>query len=248
MRAIIVAAGRGHRLGPATAKKPKCLIEIAGKTILERELEALRANGIHDVVLVRGYMGSTIKYPDIRYRENTEFKDNNILASLFAAEDCMDEDFIFSYSDILYGPSVVAKLLESRGDIALVVDVGWKRRYEGDAMQRFAKSEFVKVREGLVTEIGMNTIRPDEAYGEFIGLAKFKKPAAEEMRRAYKAAGRSTPFHHAPDTKKAYLTDMIEELIGRGWAVSSVDIQGGWLEIDTREDLEIAKRTIAGKR
>jgi hypothetical protein len=91
-------------------------------------------------------------------------------------------------------------------------------------------------------------IRPDEAYGEFIGLAMFKEPAAEAMRRAYRqAAGRSTAFHHASGIKEAYLTDMIEELIGRGWPVWSVDIQGGWFEIDTARDIGAAEMAIERK-
>ncbi|GAF77349.1 unnamed protein product, partial [marine sediment metagenome] len=123
MKAIIVAAGPGSRLNPLTNERPKCLLEVGGKTILERALEALRANGIERIAIVRGYRSQLIDYPNVTYYENPNFRENNILRSLFYAEREMDDDFIFSYSDIVYSSDIVAKLIEREADIALTVDV-----------------------------------------------------------------------------------------------------------------------------
>ncbi|MBA7654153.1 hypothetical protein ES703_62028 [subsurface metagenome] len=85
---------------------------------------------------------------------------------------------------------------------------------------------------------------PEEAHGEFIGLAKFTKSGAEAMRATYHQAEKSptVPFQHAASLEMAYITDMIQELVNSGSLVKSVDIKGGWMEIDTPQDLERARQ------
>jgi choline kinase len=245
MKAIIVAAGPGSRLVPITNERPKCLLEVGGKTILERALEALRENGIDRIVVVRGYRSQLIDYPNITYCENPNFRENNILRSLFYAEYEMDDDFIFSYSDIVYSSEIVAKLMECEVDIALTVDIDWLHAYEGRNLHPVSEAELVKVEDGKVVKIGKGVVSPAEAHGEFIGLAKFTKLGAEAMKAAYRRVAEerpSAPFQNAASLDKAYMTDMIQELVDKGSLVQSVNIEGGWMEIDTPQDLERARR------
>ena len=248
MKAIIVAAGPGSRLNPLTNERPKCLLEVGGKTILERALEALRENEINRIAVVRGYYSQLIGYPNITYYENPNYRENNILRSLVYAEREMDDDFVFSYSDIIFGSEIVAKLMNKTADIALTVDVNWKQRYQGRDLHPISEAELVKLENGQVVKIGKEVVRPDEAHGEFIGLAKFTKSGAESMRTAYHriAEERPTaPFQHAASLEKAYMTDMIQELVDNGSLVQSSDIEGGWMEIDTPQDLEEVRRRFA---
>ena len=245
MKAIIVAAGPGSRLMPITNEKPKCLLEVGGRTILERALQALRENEIENIVVVRGYQSHLIAYPNVTYCHNPDFTRNNILRSLFYAEDEMDDDFIFSYSDIIYSSEVVASLIDSEADVALIVDVNWTQTYEGRDQHPISEAELVKVEGGRVVRIGKGVVSTEEAHGEFIGLAKFTKSGAEAMKAVYHRVakeGPAAPFHRAPSLEKAYLTDMIQELVDIGLPVRSVDIEGGWMEIDTPQDLERARR------
>ncbi len=245
MKAIIVAAGPGSRLNPLTNERPKCLLEVGGKTILERALEALRANGIERIVVVRGYRSQLIDYPNVTYYQNPNFRENNILRSLFYAEREMDDDFIFSYSDIVYSSAIVAKLIEREADIALTVDVDWFHAYEGRTLHPISEAELVKVEDGKVVKIGKGVVRPDEAHGEFIGLAKFSRSEAEAMKAAYHRVAEerpAAPFQHAASLDKAYMTDMLQELVDNGSTVQSIDIEGSWMEIDTPQDLERARR------
>jgi choline kinase len=245
MKAIIVAAGPGSRLMPITDERPKCLLNVGGKTILERALAALRENGVEDIVVVRGYKGHLIDYPDITYCHNPEFRKNNILRSLFYAEDEMNDDFIFSYSDIVYSREVVARLLGSEEDISLIVDVNWQQTYKGRDQHPVSEAELVKVENGKVVKIGKEVVRPEEAHGEFIGLARFTKSAADIMRSTYRRVSKdhfADRFQNAASLEKAYMTDMIQELVDSGSLVQSVDIEGGWAEIDTPQDLERAQR------
>lgn len=245
MKAIIVAAGQGSRLTPITDDKPKCLLEIGGKTILQRQLEVLRQCSINDIVVVKGYKKEMLAYPDIRYCENTNYKNNNILRSLFYAESEMDDEFVFSYSDIIFEKSVLEKLLQSKADISLVIDVNWLDHYQHRYQHPVGEAELVMVENNRVIKIGKNIAKPEEAYGEFIGLAKFTRRGAEILRSNYRRAAnqyRNTPFQKAASVEKAYLTDMVQELLDTGYVISNVDIEGGWSEIDTQEDLEKAKR------
>lgn len=249
MKAIIVAAGPGIRLLPFTENKPKCMLEVGGKTILQRNLEVFKENGITDIVIVKGHKSDAINYPNIKYYYNPNYLENNILTSLFYAEKEMRDGFIFSYSDILYSASVLRKLLQSKEDMSLVIDMDWAQRYKGRTLHPIDEAELVVVEDGKVVKIS-KFMNPAIAYGEFIGLAKFTRKGVETLIRNYKRirANKWCGFkaHHrfqdAVSIDKAYLTDMLQELINRGYPIHSVDINGGWLEIDTSQDLQIARR------
>ena len=251
MRAIIVAAGPGSRLKPYTDDRPKCLLDIGGRTILQRAIDALRQNGIEEIAVVRGYRSELINYPDVIYYENPGYMENNILESLFCAEAEMDDGFIVSYADILYGGDIVAKLVSSSGDIALVVDIEWGRRYRGRDQHPVAEAELVRVENGRVAAIGKGVVAPEEAYGEFIGLARFSRSGAEAIRAAYNGILTECPdsrFQRSSSLKTAYLSDMFQELIDSGHVVKTVDIEGGWIEIDTPQDLEEARKQFPDNR
>ena len=239
MKAIIVAAGPGSRLNHLTRNRPKCLLEVGGQTIMERTLGALRANGIEDISVVRGWQSHLIDFPGLTYYHNPDFRDNNILVSLFYAEEAMTGDFVFSYSDIVYTEETVARLLKSEADIAAIVDVNWAKHYVGRDQHPISEAELVKAVDGRILKIGKEEVTPEEAHGEFIGLARFTRAGAELMKVAYHHAMENPdrPFRHAASLRKAYMTDMLQELIDRGMTVASVDIDGGWAEIDTPQDL-----------
>ena len=114
MKAIIVAAGRGQRLGAETDDIPKCMVKVGGRPILHWQLAALAAAGVDDVVIVRGYLGDRIAPPAggprVRFVDNPEWASNNILTSLFYAEDEMRDGFLFSYSDIVFSPVTRARV------------------------------------------------------------------------------------------------------------------------------------------
>ncbi len=243
-KAIIVAAGQPIHLLPLTNDKPGCLLNIGSKAILEREFDALRGCGISQIVVVRGYKGDKIGYPGIQYYDNVDYESSGILKSLFSAEMEIHGEFVFSYSDIIYEKNVLQRLLSANTDIALVVDTDWMRRYDGRDLHPVAEAELTLVEDERITSIGKNIIGIEKAHGEFIGLAKFSPRGAEVLKSSYEQAvvkyGKRR-FHNAPSVEKACFGDMIQELINKGHIVHSVDIQGGWDEIDTIEDLERAR-------
>jgi len=249
MKAIILAAGPGKRLRPLTEDKPKCMLEINNKTILERTMATMRKCGIEEIVVVRGYKKDSINYPNVVYYDNPNYMESNVLKSLFYAEKDMKDGFVLSYSDILYGPNTVQKLLDDDGDISIIVDIDWKKRYEGRTFHPTDEAEIVTVKDNRVQLIS-KFMNPDIAHGEFIGLAKFTPKGAEILMRNHHRIlnnmwckyDKGQRFYDATTLERAYVTDMLQELIDRGYVVRNVDIRGNWIEIDTPQDFERAMK------
>lgn len=242
MRAIIIAAGMGSRLAHHTEERPKCMVEIGGRSILSFILDAFAQNGVDDLHIVRGYLAERLVVDGATYWENPNYRDNNILFSLFCAEPALQGPLLTTYSDIIYRPAVVEQLLQSEADVALVVDREWYRAYEGRADHPPEQAELA-VTDGLrVLEVGKHVTPEQDPLGEFIGLARFSARGAELMRETFHDVrarlGDDDPFQAASLFRKAYLTDLIEEMIQRGADVQAVPIDGGWREIDTVEDLQ----------
>jgi choline kinase len=247
MKAVIVAAGMGRRLNPYTDDRPKCMVPVAGKPILQRQVDALRAHGVDDVIVVRGYLGDRITVDGLRFYENPRFRENNILASLMYAASELDEEFVFSYSDIVFHPDVVATLMATKGDAALVIDRQWMRAYEGRTEHPVPEAELASVESGRVTRVGKRAVPQEQAVGEFIGLARFSGAVGKLMRNEYVRLDKELaggPFGSAPRFEVAYLTDMLNHLIERGSEMRPAFIDEQWREIDTTQDLERAERVI----
>ena len=189
MKAIIIAAGLGIRLNPLTNDKPKCMLEIKGKTILQHQLDAFHANGITDISIIKGYKKEGIDYAGLKYYVNDNYRNNNILNSLFYAEKEMNNEFIASYSDIIFGEDVVGKLKESDGDIAIVVDVDWKGYYEERTEHPINEAENVIFdADNNVVEIGKIVSNKRAVDGEFIGMLKCTKRGAKIFKKYFHKA------------------------------------------------------------
>src|SRR5687767_4845778 len=240
MQAIIIGAGRGQRLMPTTADTPKCFAEVNGRRILDWTLSALRDNGIKRICFIGGYQIDKVRqaYPELTFRHNHDWANNNILASLFYAEDLMTEPFICCYSDILFTPAVIAKTLACGDNAALVVDTLWQTRYTDRTEHPPDDAEKVLVENGAVTRIARD-ISTADAHGEYIGVAQFNAAGAARLVAHYhrcreRFAGR--PFHQAKTFEKAYLIQLFQDMIEAGERFVHVDTPGGYIEIDTQQD------------
>lgn len=246
MKAIIIAAGKGRRLKHYTQDLPKCLLKVGEKTILEWQLNALRSFGISDITIIRGYQAGRIIAPGCKYCFNERFEFNNILGSLMCAVAEIEGDVIFSYSDILYDRRVIDALLRSPHDISAVVDVDWKKLYEGRKDHPIGEAENVLIGPGnKLIEIGKKMTRKAEANGEFIGMVRLSGQGAPLFKSYYDQAKETyweKPFMTANVFENAYVTDMLQYLIQEGVDVHATPIHGGWREIDTVEDYEKACR------
>jgi len=243
MKALIVAAGKGKRLGAYTADLPKCLLPVADKSIIDHQLDALHANGISDIAIVKGYLADTIQRESISSEFiNDDFENNNILSSMMYAADFLDEDTIVSYSDIIYSKEVVATLIDAPYDITAVTDVDWRGRYinRHDHPESEAEKVLFQPHTAVAEKFGKVIDASPEHIGEFIGLYKLSKDGARVFKDAFHEARLkfdNEQFMHAKSFANAYITDMFNYLIQQGNVVNCAFIQKGWWEIDTEEEL-----------
>jgi L-glutamine-phosphate cytidylyltransferase len=246
MKAIIIAAGRGRRLMPTTADTPKCYAEVHGRRLLDHALAAFAGAGITDITFIGGYQIDKVKrdYPQFTFRHNTDWENNNILLSLMHAEDQMADGFICCYSDILFTSDVVKRVLANPADIVLSVDTKWLERYQHRTLHPPDDGEKVQVNNGLVTRVHRG-IAPAEAHGEYTGIAKFTPAGAKALREAFqraKAKYAGKPFREAVVFEKAYLILLFQEMIEAGVKFAHADTPGNYMEVDTQEDFELARR------
>ena len=243
-KALIIAAGLGSRLKKHTENIPKCMLDFGGKTLLQRQLESYKKNGIKDISLIRGYKKEKINYKGIKYFENKDYKNNNILNSIFYAEKVINGNIIISYSDILFDPSVVERTLNSNHDISVVVDIDWRGYYVGRKDHPISEAENVIFNSNNeVEKIGKINTGNEEVHGEFIGMIKLSNRGTEIFKEHYHRLKKlywNKPFQRAKIFQKAYLTDFIQELVDIGIKVHCVIIESGWKEIDTVEDYKKA--------
>lgn len=246
MRVIVIGAGRGRRLMPTTADAPKCFALVAGRRLLDWALEAFQASGLTDICFIGGYQIEKLRaeYPHFTFRHNQNWEHNNILASLFCAEDLMDEPFLCCYSDVLFTADIIKRLSEAHDDMVLGVDTAWLARYEHRSDHPPDDAEKVTVANGQVSRVHRQ-IPEDQAHGEYIGVAKFSAAGAVRLRQHYhrcreQFAGR--PWREAAVFEKAYKILLFQEMIEAGERFTHVDTPGGYIEVDTQQDFDYARQ------
>ncbi|GMV95645.1 MAG: nucleotide sugar-1-phosphate transferase [Phycisphaerae bacterium] len=244
MRAIIIGAGRGSRLKSMTDSQPKCYATIGGRRILDWTLEAFDGAGLADKVFIGGYQIDLIRadYPHLTFCHNAGWENNNILLSLFHAEEYMADGFVCSYADILFRDTVVREALAHPADIVLCVDTRWRERYTDRSQHPEHDAEKVTARGDRVTRIHRE-IPSEEALGEYIGVARFSPRGAGLLREHYhrvRGAFAGRPWREAKVFEKAYLILLFQEMIEQGVPIHFVPTHGDYMEIDTEEDYELA--------
>jgi L-glutamine-phosphate cytidylyltransferase len=248
MRAIIIGAGRGMRLGHRTQDVPKTLVEVMGRPMLDWILDALTAAGLKrkDVVFISGYAENVVRerYPEFTFVTNADWASNNVLASLMCAREWQKEGFLSTYSDIVYDGAIVEKLLGSPHDLVLGCDTRWRRRYVDRSEHPESDAEKLRADGARVLEIG-RTIPSEVAHGEFIGVMKASPQGAEVLAEAFERA-RATfaggPFREGRTFERAYLIDLLQTMLEDGAEIFHEDTPGAYMELDTLQDLAAAER------
>ena len=181
MIGVILAAGMAKRLRPLTDTKPKCLLEVGKRTLLERTVDAMRQAGIQEFLVVTGYRGEmireflTIHYPlsTIHYLDNIDYEHNNNIYSLWmACQKVRGCDFLLMDSDILCDPAAVVRIAQEQTS-ALAVN----RHELGEE-----EMKVVVDADSRITEIS-KTCRPEDAMGESVGIEKITADYSEAMAR-----------------------------------------------------------------
>ena len=244
-RVIILGAGEGSRLRPMTSSVPKCLAPLAGRPLMAHQISRFQAAGLHNISVVAGYRREQVEKfardRDIFCVHNPDYATTNMVATLFAAEGRfpIDQDLIVSYGDIVFDDAVLASLLECRHEICVSVDLDWRDLWSLRMEDPLADAETLKFGpDGRLREIGKRPTGYQDIEGQYLGLVKVRTDRIEKLRAAYHAMDRDA-IYDGKDFDNMYMTSFLQHLIDTGWRVQGAPVQGGWLEIDTVDDLEV---------
>ncbi len=255
MKVVILAAGWGSRLKPLTDDRPKCMVEVNGKSIIERQLDVMRACGVNEkeITIIAGYRNDVLKSrfqgTEINFIVNSEFETTNMVCSLMCAKHQMEQeqDVIVSYGDIIYGEPVFRRILESSDDMSVIVDDGWYEYWAKRCENPLDDAETLMFdADSYLTEIGQKTTDLKKIQSQYIGLMRFRGKglkalldlSAEAKRRSEQGEKLWRTDRTYP---KMYMTDLLQGLIDEGHKLRAVHIQRGWYEIDNCEDLKVVE-------
>ncbi len=254
MNAIILAAGEGKRLRPITNDKPKSLVKLFGKTLLEWQLSIFQKCGIDDICVVTGYNSQLINYPGLDYIKNNNFMNTNMMESLFCASEKFKESTIVSYADIIFEEKILRALIGSDEDFSIIIDKNWKEYWELRFENPIKDAESLKIdNDGFITNIGKKVNAVGEIEGQYIGLMKFQNNAIKKIKSFYNGCkltyerNNTNPLNHNLPFKNSYMTDFLQGLIDNGSKLKAVTIAGGWLELDSMNDYNLYTKSNSEK-
>lgn len=230
-KVFILCAGKGTRLRPLTDEVPKCMVKYKNIEIIDYILESLRINDLNDITLIKGYKHEKLNKKNTKEIINYKYDTTNMVSSLFTAEEYMDEssDIIISYSDIVYSPEIVQKLLLSDDPISVVIDKDWYNLWSQRMEDPLSDAETLKLnKQNYITEIGKKAKSYSEIEGQYIGLIKIKRTMVKKILNFYKTSNLDPNI---------YLTDFLTLISKNICPLKAVIINGEWAEFDTIEDL-----------
>jgi L-glutamine-phosphate cytidylyltransferase len=241
MKAIILAAGRGSRMAESTARMPKCAMQLFGKRLIDHCVDSLLAAGFAraDIGIVTGYRANQARVEGLHSFHNGAWRSTNMVASLACAGKWLAQDTcIVCYSDIIFHPSVIARMIASEGDIIVPYYTQfwalWSKRF-ADPLQDL---ETFKVAQDRLLEIGCRAEHRSQIDGQYMGLLRF---SPEGWRRVAEVLEQAPPQPLA----KLDMTTLLQYLITRGLEIRGFPTDEPWLECDNQNDVELYEREFA---
>lgn len=236
---VILAAGEGSRLRPYTLDRPKCLVEVEGKSLLQRHLEVLHAEHLTDVSIVTGYLGEQLANRGMTVYQNPRYAETNMVWTLFCAESALNRETIVAYGDIVYSRSNLRVLLESNADVAVVIDRQWESYWRARFENPLDDAETLKLdAQGNIVELGQKPQALSEIQGQYIGLMKFSEKGLSTLKATFDDAKQHGSLR-GKLLERAYMTDILQAMIDAGCRVEAVPVDGQWVEVDNAVDLSL---------
>jgi L-glutamine-phosphate cytidylyltransferase len=241
MRAVILAAGRGSRMGSLGDDRPKCLVELDGRPLLDRQIAALRRGGVKEIGIVRGYRADLLNFPGLSYFDNERWADTNMVMSLAAAADWLRAGpVIVSYADIFYRGDLVRGLANAPGALVISYDRQWRRLWTRRFADPLSDAETFRIdASGELLEIGGKTARVEDIEGQYMGLLKIT-PIAWTAIEALLAT------LDPPICDRLDMTGLLRRLLAAGAiSVGTFGTDGQWGEIDNPRDVALYQKMLS---
>lgn len=243
---IILAAGEGSRLRPLTKNIPKCMVKFKGKPMIDYIIEASLNSEITDITIVNGYKSHVLEKhlnnQNINFITNEKYGTTNMVSTLFCAKEVLNDDVIISYSDIIYKKEILKSLILSEEDFSIIVDKEWDKLWSLRMQNPLSDLETLKIKENKIIEIGKKPKGYNNIEGQYIGLIKISKEIINKVIKYYEDLDK-TRLYDGKDYDNMYMTSFIQMVIENLMDVSPVYTNGGWIEIDSIDDLDAYNRT-----
>ena len=246
MKIIILAAGEGKRLRPHTNDVPKCMVKLAGSSLLSYQLATIEKCNISmdDIALVGGYKMDAFGEFCLKKFKNIRYASTNMVATLFCARNFMTygEDLIISYGDIIYEEKVFKALLDCDDSICVAADIEWERLWRPRMNNPLDDAEtFIIDDELSIKEIGKKPSSFSEVHAQYMGLIKIRGDMVSKFIDSYDRMDKRINYD-GQNFDNMYMTSFIQHLIDTGWQVKASLVKNGWLEVDTVDDLRCYDR------
>jgi L-glutamine-phosphate cytidylyltransferase len=235
MRAVILAAGRGSRMGELGDVRPKCLVELNGLPLIVRQIAALHRGGVQEIGVVRGYRAELIQFPGLSYFANERWAETNMVMSLAAAASWLRAGpVIVSYADIFYRSELIRALAAAAGQLVITYDRGWRRLWTRRFDDPLADAETFRINPaGQLLEIGGKTARIEDIQGQYMGLLKFTPTA-------WKAVEILLGALEAATCDRLDMTGLLRRLLAANeLPICTLGTDGQWGEIDNPQDVAL---------
>lgn len=238
--AVVLAAGRGSRMGASTENQPKCLQPLAGRPILEWTLRALKSQGIDNVLIVGGWCAEKIAAWGSELRVNAQWRTTNMVRSLVLASDWLQaEPTLVAYGDGAYSSqAIAAALAPSEQDLLVPIDIRWHELW----LRRFADplddAETLMLRGDRLIEIGQRPQSLAQVHGQYMGLVRTTPAGWRRVEAQLNDLGAAQP----QVIDRLDMTGLLAALVRAGEPVHALPVDGGWVEIDSQSDVLVVER------
>lgn len=239
MRAVILAAGRGSRLGDMTEHQPKCLTRLAGHRLLDWQIAALAEADIRDVTVVRGYRSDSLDDPAYATLDNPRWSETNMVATLQCASALLEATpCLVLYADIVYHPDHVRALAAATGEIVVSYDTHWLDLWRLRFADPLSDAETFRQRDGYLQTIGQRTRKLEEIEGQYMGMIKMTPSGWCWVAELLGTCDRAT-------INRLDMTTLLQRLLSAGRRIACQPVAGKWCEVDTLADLQQYETQIA---
>ncbi len=231
MKALILAAGKGSRLGKITKEQPKCHVKVHGISLLQWQLNSLKHAQIDAVGIVTGYQSNKIT-GDFTKFHNSNWRNTNMVSSLMKAKKWLENDTcLISYSDIIYSPQLVDDLINCSGDIVISYDENWKDLWNLRFDNPLDDAETFLQKKGKLLTIGAKTQNISDIQGQYMGLLKVTQKGWKSIMEILD--------NQQKNIKNLDMTALLAILLKHNITINTVPNTLPWFEVDNSKDLQI---------
>lgn len=241
MKAIILAAGVGSRMGNLTKDIPKCMVSFLGKPILQYITNFLnKEEKITEIVVLRGYKYNQVNLKGLEYKNILNSK--NMVDTLFKADSELNGEILIVYGDVIMDRQTIKTLTNSPKDISVLIDKNWYRYYNTRFKDAYEDAESCIVNDrGLILNIGDKNPSKEDLMGQYVGGIKLSQKGCDIFKTFYtnlKKEYQGRKWIRDRFFEEMYMTDFLQGLINSGFEVNAVECNNGWLEFDSESDIE----------